>query len=158
MLHSWLLLFSHGVCLTLRDRWTVARLGPLPSIISRSLLRFMSIESVMLSNHLILYCPFSSCLESFPESRSFLMSRLFTSGSQSIGASASAWVLPMNIQGWFPLGLTGWISLLSPSPFAFSLSQHRGLFQWVSSSHQVAKVLELQFQQQSFQWIFRVDL
>ena len=46
--------------------------------------------------------------------------------------------------------------LLSPSP-AFSLSQLQGLFQWVSSSHPVAKVLELQFQHQSFQWIFRVD-
>ena len=46
----------------------------------------------------------------------------------------------------------------SPSPPAFSLSQHQGLFQWVSSSHQVAKVLELQLQPQSFQWIFRVDL
>ena len=48
---------------------------------------------------------------------------------------------------------------LSPtSPLAFSLSQHQGLFQWVSSSNQVAKVLELQLQHQSFQWIFRVDL
>ena len=52
--------------------------------------------------------PFSSCLQSFPVSGSFLMSRLFTSGGQSIGASAS--VLPMNIQGWFPLG---WIGLIS---------------------------------------------
>ena len=48
--------------------------------------------------------------------------------------------------------------LPSPSPFAFNLSQHQGLFQWVSSSHQVAKVLELQLQHQSFQWIFRTDL
>ena len=47
--------------------------------------------------------------------------------------------------------------LLSPSPPAFSLSQHQGLFQWVSSSHQVAKVLEFQFQHQSFQWIFKTD-
>ena len=47
--------------------------------------------------------------------------------------------------------------LLSPSPPAFSLSQHQGLFQWVSSLHQVAKVLELQRQHQSFQWIFRTD-
>ena len=47
--------------------------------------------------------------------------------------------------------------LLSPSPPAFSLSQHHILFQWVCSSHQVAKVLELQFQHQSFQWVFRVD-
>ena len=47
--------------------------------------------------------------------------------------------------------------LSSPSPPAFNLSQHPGLFQWVSSSHQVAKVLELQLQHQSFQWIFRAD-
>ena len=62
----------------------------LSSTVSRSLLKFMSIESVMLSNYLILYCP--------------------------------------------------------PSSFAFSLSQHQGLFQWISSSHQVAKILELQHQ------------
>ena len=48
-------------------------------------------------------------------------------------------------------------SLSSPSPPAFSLSQHQGLFKWVSSSQQVAKVLEFQLQHQSFQWIFRVD-
>ena len=47
--------------------------------------------------------------------------------------------------------------LLPPSPPAFNLSQHQGLFQWVSSSHQVAKLLELQLQHQSFQWIFRTD-
>ena len=47
--------------------------------------------------------------------------------------------------------------LLSPSPPAFNLSQHHGLFQWINSSHQVAKALELQLQHQSFQWIFRVD-
>ena len=57
--------------------------------------------------------PFSSCLQSFPASGSFLMSRLFTSGGQSIGASASASVLSMNIQDWFPLGLTGLTSLQS---------------------------------------------
>ena len=45
----------------------------------------------------------------------------------------------------------------SPSPPAFNLSQHQGLFQWVSSSHQIAKILKLQLQHQSFQWIFRVD-
>ena len=52
--------------------------------------------------------PFPSYLQSFPASGSFPMSGLFASGGQSIGASASASVLPMNIQGWFPLGLTGW--------------------------------------------------
>ena len=57
--------------------------------------------------------PFSSCLQSFPASGSFQMSQFFASGGQSIGASASASVLPMNIQNWFPLGWTGWISLLS---------------------------------------------
>ena len=57
--------------------------------------------------------PFSSCLQSFPASRSFPMSRLFPSGGQSIGALASASGLPMNIQDWFPLGWTGFISLWS---------------------------------------------
>ena len=59
--------------------------------------------------------PFSFCLQSFPASGSFLISQLFASGGQSIGASASASasVLPMNIQGWFSLGLTGLISLQS---------------------------------------------
>ena len=47
--------------------------------------------------------------------------------------------------------------LLSPSPLAFNLSKHQGLFKWVSSSHHVTKVLELQLQHQSFQWIFRTD-
>ena len=57
--------------------------------------------------------PFSSCLQSLPASGFFQMSQFFESGGQSIRASASASVLPMNIQDWFPLGLTGWISLLS---------------------------------------------
>ena len=57
--------------------------------------------------------PFSSCLQSFPASGSFQMSQLFTSGDQSIGSSASTSVLPMNIQDWFPLGWTEWISLQS---------------------------------------------
>ena len=56
---------------------------------------------------------FFACLQSFPVSGSFLMSRLFASGSQSTGVSASASVLPMNIQDWFPLGWTGWLSLQS---------------------------------------------
>ena len=57
--------------------------------------------------------PFSFCSQSFPASESFPMSRFFASGGQSIGVSASALVLPMNIQDWFPLGWTGWISLQS---------------------------------------------
>ena len=57
--------------------------------------------------------PFSSCLQSFPASGSFLMCQLFASGGQHIGASASASVFSMNIQDWFPLGQAGWISLQS---------------------------------------------
>ena len=57
--------------------------------------------------------PIFSCLQSFPASGSFQMSQFFTSGGQSIGVSASAPVLPMNIQDWSPLGWTGWISLQS---------------------------------------------
>ena len=85
--------------------------------------------------------PFSSCLQSFPASGSFLMSWLITSGGHSIGASASASVLPMNIQDWFPLELTGLISLQckglsrvfssmqfeSINSSAFSLLQHSAL-------------------------------
>ena len=80
---------------------------------SQSMLKLMSIQPVMPSNHLIL-C-YSLLLPSvFPRiSNFFPMNWLFTSGGQSIGASASASVLTMNIQGWFPLGLTGWISLQS---------------------------------------------
>ena len=87
--------------------WTAAHQAPLSSTISQSLLEFMSkTESVILSNRLILGHPFSFCLQSFPVSQSFPMNQLFASHSQSIGASASATVLPMNVQGWFPLGLT----------------------------------------------------
>ena len=74
--------------------------------------------------------PFSSCLQSFPTSGSFPMSQLFTWGGQSIGASASASVLSMNIQGWFPLGLTSLISWLSKelSRVLFSTTVQRHQF------------------------------
>ena len=67
----------------------------------------------MLSKHLILCCSFFFSLQSCPAAGSFPMSQLFASGGQNIGASALALVLPMNIEGWFPLGLTGLISLPS---------------------------------------------
>ena len=76
-------------------------------------LKVKSIKSVMPSNHLIPVVLFSSHLQSFPASGSFPMSQFFTSGGQTIGVSASTSVLPMNIQDWFSLGLTGWISLQS---------------------------------------------
>ena len=83
------------------------------STISWSLLKLMTIESVMPSNFSFSDALFSSCLQSFPVSGSFPINWLFTSGSQSTGASASGSVLLMNIQGWFPLGVTGLIFLLS---------------------------------------------
>ena len=83
---------------------TIACQTPLSFIISQSLLRFMSIESVMLSNTSFSVAPFSSCPQSFPSSGFFPMSQLFASGGQSIATSASTLVLPVN-QGWFPLGL-----------------------------------------------------
>ena len=67
---------------------------------------------------------FSSRLQSFPASGSFQISQFFASGGQSIGVSASVSVLPMNIQDWFPLGWTGWISLQSKG-LSKSLLQHR---------------------------------
>ena len=77
--------------LTMWPPWTTAHQASLSFTISRSLLKLRSIESMMLSNHLIHF----SCLLSFPASGSFLMSQLFASGGQSIGASASALVLPI---------------------------------------------------------------
>ena len=73
----------------------------------------MSIKSVMPSNHLILCCRLLLLPSTFPASGSFPVSQFFTSGGQSIGVSSSASVLPMNIQDWFPLRLTGLISLQS---------------------------------------------
>ena len=64
------------------------------------------------THHLILCCPFSTCPQSFTASGSFQMSQPLASGGQSMGSSVSTSVLSMNIQGWFPLGLTGSISLL----------------------------------------------
>ena len=91
--------------------WTAACRVSLCITNFQSLLKLMSIKSVMPSNHLILYCPFSSCPHSFPGSGSFPMSQLFASGCQRIRTSASASVLLMNIQDLFLLGLTSLISL-----------------------------------------------
>ena len=91
--------------------WTAACQDSLSISNSQSLLKLISIESVMPSNHFILYVLFSSCLQSFPASGSFPMSQFFPSGGQSIRATASASVLPMNIQEWFPLEWAGWFSL-----------------------------------------------
>ena len=75
--------------------------------------------------------PFSSCPQSFPASGSFQMRQLFTSGGQSIGVSASALVLPVNIQDWSSLGWTGWISYSPRDSQEFSLTPH---FKTINSS------------------------
>ena len=92
--------------------WATACQASLSFTISQSLFKLVSIKSVMPSNHHILCCPFS-CPQSFLASGSFPVNWVFTSGGQSIEVSASASVLAMNIQGWFPLGLTCLISLQS---------------------------------------------
>ena len=92
---------------------TAARQASLAFPISWSLIKLMSIESVMPSNHLILCCPLLLPPQSFPASGSFQTSQFFAWGGQSVGVSASTSVLPMNTQDWFPLGWTGWISLQS---------------------------------------------
>ena len=94
--------------------WTAARQASLSFTVSWSLFKLMSIESMMPSNHLILCHPFLLLPSIFPSIKvPFPMSWLFTSGGHSIGMSTSASVLPMNIQGRFPLGLIGLISLQS---------------------------------------------
>ena len=93
--------------------WNAVHQASLSITLSQSLLKLMSIESVMPSNHLTSIVPFSSCLQSFPASGSFPMSHFYTSGGQSIGVFASASVLSMNIQDCFPLGWTDLISLQS---------------------------------------------
>ena len=91
--------------------WTVARQSSLSFTIPWSLLKFMSTESGMPFNDLILYCSLLLLTSVFPSIRVFPISWLLASGGQIIGASASA--LPMNNQVCFPLELTGWISLPS---------------------------------------------
>ena len=93
--------------------WTAAQQASLSMANSPSLLKLMSIESVMPFNHLILFHPLSSHLQSLLTLGTFPVSQFFTAGGQSIGVSASASVLPKNIQYLFILGLTDWISLQS---------------------------------------------
>ena len=105
--------FSCSVMSDSVSPWIAARQASLSITDSRSSLKLTSIESVMPSIHLILCCPLLLLPPISPSIRVFSMSQLFTWGSQSIGVSALASVLPMNTQDWSPLGWTGWISLQS---------------------------------------------
>ena len=94
--------------------WSTAHQASLSFTISLSLLKLMSIELVKCQPIILSsVIPFSSCHQSFPASGSFPMSWLFESGDQIIEDSTSALIIPTNIQGWFPLGLTGLISFMS---------------------------------------------
>ena len=118
--------FSHSVLSDSAVPWTAACQASLSITNSQSLLKFMSIKSVMPSKHLIFCHPLLLLPSIFPSIRVF--SNEFSSSHQAAkvtGASAS--VLPVNIQDWFPLGLTGWISL-----------QSKGL-SWVSSNTTIQK-------------------
>ena len=93
--------------------WTATRQAPLSSTVSWSLLRLTSIELVMLPNHLILCCPLLLLPSVFPSIRVFSNESALRMRWPNIEVSASTSVLPMNIQSWFPLGLTSLISLQS---------------------------------------------
>ena len=96
----------------------------------QTLIHWVSDEHPTISSFVI---PFSSHIQSFPAAGSFQMSQFFASGSQRIGASASASVLPKNIQDWFPLGLTGFISLQSKG-LSRVFSWEKTQFESISSS------------------------
>ena len=134
---------SLSCVLLFATRWTAARQGFLSTINSRGVLQLKSIELVMPSNHLILCCPLPRP-SIFPASGSFLMRQFLESGCQSIGAAASASVLPMNIQDCFTLGLTILISLLSRR-----LSSH---LQHISSNYTRVVPLDLMICEQK-RWV-----
>ena len=102
--------------------WAAAHRASLSCTNSRGLLKLMTVSQWCHPTKSSSVVPFSSCLQSFPASECFPVSQFFTSGGQSIGVSASASVLPMNTQDWFPLRWTGWISLQSKG--LSSLLQH----------------------------------
>ena len=155
--------------------WTSACQASLSITDSWSLLKFMSIKSVMPFNHLILCCPFLLLPSIFPTSGSFQMSQFFASVQFSHSVvSNSLW--PHGLQHarlpcpsptpgacWNSCPSSWWCHLTISSsvvPFSSCLQSFPAsgsFFKWVSSSHQVAKVLEFQLQHQSFQWIFRKD-
>ena len=106
--------------------WTTGRQASLSFTLSNSLLMSCPLSRWCHPTISSSVAPLSSCPQSFPASGSFPVSQFFASSGQSIGASAS--VLPMNVQDWFPLGLTGLISLLSkrfPRVFSSTVQKHQ---------------------------------
>ena len=162
-----LLLFSRSFVSDSATSWTAACQASLSFMISWSLLKLMSIESVMPSNHLVLCCPLCCLLlpSIFPNIRVFSNESPFLIQFSSVQSLSpiwlfatpwtTAWQASLSItNSWSLLTHVHWVSdaiqppdpLFSPFPPTLSLSQHQGLFKWISSSHQVAKVLEFQLQ------------
>ena len=134
--------------------WTAAHEASPSFTISRSLLKLRSIESVTPSNHLILCCPPSPpVLLNLSQHQGLFQ---WVSSSHQVAKVLEHQLKLRSIESVTPSNHL--ISCCPPSPpVLLNLSQHQGLFQWVSSSHQVAKVLEHQLGHYSFQWIFRVS-
>ena len=140
-------LLSHVPLFTIS--WTAAHQAPPSSTISWSLLRFMSIESVILSNHFTLCGPLSFLSSIFSSIRvlfSMTQGLFFALGGQSTGASASASILPMNIQGWFPLGLTDLISFCPRDSQESSPRWQRSRWTWNTSLSTDTSGIHLQTQ------------
>ena len=130
--------------------------------VNRIFVRLSHYCSVIGINKITIYWVISLChtFSSVQFSSSVVSDSLWPHGLQHARPS-----FPSSTPGVYPNScpLSRWcqqtvLSSLVPSPPVFSLSQHQGLFKWVSSSHQVAKVLEFQLQHQSFQWTLRIDL
>ena len=100
---------------------------------------------------------FFFCLQSFPASGSFLMSQFFTSGGQSIGVSASASVLPMNIQGWFPLGWTGLVSLQVQGTLQRPLQHHSLEVSILHPENYLVQINILLSKERGFQYCFPLE-
>ena len=136
--------FSHSVVSnSFRPRGLQHARPPCPSPNFQSLLKLVSIESGMPSNHLILCRPLLLLSQSFPASGSFPMSQLFASGGQSTGVSALTSVPPMNTQDWSPLELTGWISLQSQGlsrVFSNTIVQKHQFFSTQLSSQSYSRI------------------
>ena len=141
----------------LNKNWTTCK------ILILIIIRVISLHTSSTLDHLSLSCSLLAKHKTLLISRCCLVTKSCPTLCDPMDCSTSGFpVLHYLLE--FAQSIVHWIGdsiqpscpLSSPSP-AFNLSQHQGLFQWISSSHQVAKVLELQLQHQSFQWVFRID-
>ena len=146
-----------GSCPALNKNWTTCK------ILILIIIRVISLHTSSTLDHLSLSCSLLAKHKTLLISRCCLVTKLCLTLCDPMDCSTSGFPV-LHYLPEFAQSIVHWIGdstqpsrpLSSPSP-AFNLSQHQGLFQWISSSHQVAKVLELQLHHQSFQWVFRID-